>query len=169
MLESVRWLCGLERAGQLASACPDNRVITVCDREGGIWEMFRSARETGDGLLVRSDRGRRVAANGGTSELWDFMAAQPALGNKTITIRPCGGPRKRGERKARLELRAAMVDLAPPTDRTGDAAPPAMLAVSVFEPDPPKGREPLHWVLLTAEGEADINNARRSVAWYEAR
>ena len=169
--ESVRWLRGLERAGQLASACPDTRVITVCDREGDIWDMFRSARETGDGLLVRSDCGRqrRVAANGGTSELWDYMAAQPSLGTKTITIRPCGGPRKRRERKARLELRAARVDLAPPTNRTGDAAPLAMLAVSVFEPDPPNGKAPLHWVLLTTEGEADIDNARRIVAWYEAR
>ena len=73
--ESVHWLRGLERAEQLPRACPNNRVITVCDREGGMWEMFRSARATGDGLLVRSDRGRRVAANGGTSELWDFMAA----------------------------------------------------------------------------------------------
>ena len=81
----------------------------------------------------------------------------------------CGGPRKRRERKARLELRAARVDLAPPTNRTGDAAPLAMLAVSVFEPDPPNGKAPLHWVLLTTEGEADIDNARRIVAWYEAR
>ena len=80
MPESVRWLHGLEHAEQLASACPDTRVITVCDREADIWDMSRSARETGDELLVRSDRGRRVAANGGTSELGDFIAAQPSLG-----------------------------------------------------------------------------------------
>ena len=169
--ESVRWLRGLERAGELASACPDSRVITLCDREGDIWEMFRSARETGDGLLVRSDRGRqrRVVTDGGTRELWDFMTAQPALGTRTIAISPCGGPRKRRERKARLELRAAMVDLVAPADRAGDEAPLAMLAVSVFEPDPPKGKDPLHWVLLTTEGQADADSARRAVEWYEAR
>ena len=57
--------------------------------------MFRSVRETGAGLLVRSDRGRqrRVITDGGTRELWDFMAAQPALGARTITISACGGPR----------------------------------------------------------------------------
>ena len=81
----------------------------------------------------------------------------------------CGGPRKRRERKARLELRAAMVDLVPPTDRAGDEAPLAMLAVSVLEPEPPKGKMPLHRVLLTTEGEAEIDNARPVVAWYEAR
>ena len=169
--ESVRWLRGLERAGQIAAACPDSRVITVCDREGDIWDLLQTARQTGNGLVVRSDRGRqrRVAVDGDTRELWDFMNAQPVLGTKTITISPCGGPRKRRERKARLELRAAMVDLVPPSNRAGDEAPLAMLAVSVLEPEPPKGKMPLHRVLLTTEGEAEIDNARRVVAWYEAR
>ena len=168
--ESVRWLRGLESAGQLATACPDTRVITVCDREGDIWEMFCKAHESGDGLLVRSDRGRlrRVVDGGNTPELWDFMAAQPVLGTKTIELLPCGGPRKRRERKARLELRAAGVELLPPNDRA-NRTPLSMLAVSVQEPEPPKGREPLHWLLLTTEGAADIDNARRIVAWYEAR
>ena len=165
--ESVRWQHGLERAGQI----PDSRVITICDREGDIWDLLRTARQTGNGLVVRSDRGRqrRVAVDGDTRELWDFMDAQPVLGTKTITISPCGGPRKRRERKARLELRAAMVDLVPRTDRAGDDAPLAMLAVSILEPEPPKGKMPLHRVLLTTEGEAEIDNARRVVAWYEAR
>ncbi len=156
--ESVRWLRGLERAGQI----PESRVITVCDREGDIWDLLQTARQTGNGLVVRSDRGRqrRVAVDGDPRELWDFMDAQPVLGTKTITISPCGGPRKRRERKARLELRAAMVDLVPPSNRAGDEAPLAMLAVSVLEPEPPKGKMPLHRVLLTTEGEAEIDNAR---------
>ena len=132
---------------------------------------MQTARQTGNGLVVRSDRGRqrRVAVAVDTRELWDFMNAQPVLGTKTITISPCGGPRKRRERKARLELRAAMVDLVPPSNRAGDEAPLAMIAVWVLEPEPPKGKMPLHWVLLTTEGEAEIDNARPVVAWYEAR
>ncbi len=167
VLESVRWLRGLERAGQI----PDSRVITVCDREGDMWDLLRTARRTGNGLLVRSDRGRqrRVAVDDGTRELWDFMDAQPVPGTKTITISACGGPRKRRERKTRLELRAAMVDLVPPTDRVGDDPTLSMLAVSVLEPEPPKGKTPLHWVLLTTEGKAEIDHARCVVAWYEAR
>ncbi len=107
--ESVRWLRRLESAGQLAMACPDTRVVTVCDREGDIWEMFCKARESGDGLLIRSDRGRqrRAVVDGKTPDLWDVVAAQPVLGTKTIERLPCGGPRRRRRRKARLDLRAA--------------------------------------------------------------
>ena len=169
MPESVRWLHGLERAGQI----PDSRVITVSDREGDIWDLLRTARQPGNGLVVRSDRGRqrRVAVDGDIRELWDFTDAQPVLGTKTITISPCGVvvPASAANARPGLELRAAMVDLVPPTDRAGDEAPLAMLAVSVLEPEPPKGKMPLHWVLLTTEGEAEIDNARRVVAWYEAR
>ena len=127
--------------------------------------------DPGNGLLVRSDRGRqrRVAVDDGTRELWDFMDAQPVPGTETITISACGGPRKRRERKTRLELRAAMVDLVPPTDRAGDDPTLSMLAVSVLEPEPPKGKMPLPWVLLTTEGKAEIDHARCVVAWYEAR
>ena len=56
--ESRRWLEGLERAGELAAACRETRVITVCDREGDIWKMFREAATTGAGLLVRANRAR---------------------------------------------------------------------------------------------------------------
>ena len=44
-----------------------------------------------------------------------------------------------------------------------------MLAVSVLEPEPPKGKMPLHWVLLATKGEAEVDDARRVVAWYETR
>ena len=94
--ESVRWwLRGLEHTGQIAVS----HVIAVCDREGDMWDLVRTARQTGNGLVVRSDRGsqRRVAVDGNTRELWDFLDAQPVLGTETITINPCGGPRKRRE------------------------------------------------------------------------
>ncbi len=169
--ESVRWLQGLERARQLAAACPDTRVVTVCDREGDIWEMFVQARAGGVGLLVRSDRGRQrrvVRSDGSVADLWEAMAEQPVLGTKTVHLAACGGPRQRLKRTVILELRAAAVHLVPPKNRD-DRTPMPVLAVSVREARPPKGRDPLHWVLLSTEGEANLQHARRIVAWYEAR
>ncbi len=32
--DSVRWIAGLDRAQELARACPDTRAAAVCDREG---------------------------------------------------------------------------------------------------------------------------------------
>ncbi len=59
--DSVRRTDGLDRA--LAAACPDTRVVGVCDREGDFRELRDRARRTGAELLVRAGRGarRRVA------------------------------------------------------------------------------------------------------------
>ncbi len=148
----------------------------------GVFELNASQRDGGDGesesvrwlcggrLPVRSDRSRRhrVVAAGGTPELRDFMATQPVPGTRKIAIRPCGGPRRRQGRKARLELRAAAVELAPPSDRI-ELAPLLVLAVPARESAPPKGRDPPHWLLIATEGGADPANARRVVSWHEAR
>ena len=58
--ETRHWLDGLELAQRVGRACPGTRVISVCDREGDIWEMFEAqARdpEAGAGLLVRGSGG----------------------------------------------------------------------------------------------------------------
>ncbi len=44
-----------------------------------------------------------------------------------------------------------------------------MVAVSSIEESPPAGVEPLNWLLLCSEGEADAENAIRICRWYEAR
>ena len=44
--ENVRWLKRFDRAQEIVRACPDTRVVTVCDRKG-------------DGAVVESDRDRR--------------------------------------------------------------------------------------------------------------
>ena len=65
--DSVRRVDGLERAQEFARACPDSRVVTVCDREGDFWELISHAEQTGSALLVRASRGaqRRVALASG--------------------------------------------------------------------------------------------------------
>ncbi len=169
--ESRRWVEGLERAGELAAACPETRVITVCDREGDIWALIREAVTTGAGLLVRANRARSrgvITADGSLEDLWDHVAGQPSLASKTITIEACGGPRSREERKAKLDLRACTVTLAAPTDAT-DKTATRMLAVSATETSPPQDKEPLHWLLLTTEGEPSAEQARKVIAWYERR
>ena len=72
------------------------------------------------------------------------MADEPRLATKRIDIDACGGPRRRTARKGvRLEVRAAMVALAPPGNRPQTTPPLSMMAVHVTEPSPPADREPL--------------------------
>ncbi len=66
-----RWIDGLRRARERAAACPDTRVVSVCDREGDFWELLSGADLHGDALPVRASRPakrrvpgpRRTAAN----------------------------------------------------------------------------------------------------------
>ena len=181
--DSVRWVAGLERAQELARACPDSRVVTVCDREGDFWELLSRAEQTGAALLVRASRGakRRVAlASGDTVNLWDHVLATEPVGGRKIEVPACGGPNRRPGRTAKLTLRCTPVDLCPPKNREAEA-PIRMIAVSALEENPPrrlalpaakkrkKKQQPLHWMLLTTEGQADLDTACTVLRWYELR
>ena len=181
--DSVRWVDGLERAQELARACPDSRVVTICDREGDFWELLSRAEQTGAALLVRASRGaqRRVAlASGGDAELWEHVLGTEPVGERKIEVPGRGGPNRRRGRTAKLTLRCTPVDLLPPKDRESEP-PVRMIAVSALEEDPPRRpalpaskagkpkNQPLHWMLLTTEGQADLDTARTVLRWYELR
>ena len=169
--ESTRWLEGLQRARELQDACPDTQVISVCDREADTWEVLRKAAVEDTGLLVRANasRQRKVLRDDGTTrDLWAHVEQQPPLARKTIVIPACGGPRKRKERKAKLELRACEVVLLAP-NKAADQTPTPMFAVSATEREPPKGKEPLHWLLLTNRGEPTAESAQQVIQWYQTR
>ena len=122
--DSARWVDGLDRARQLAIACPGTRVVTVCDREGDFWELLSDAGTTGAELLVRASRGtrRRVAAGPGQSaDLFGHVLETEALGTRKIVIPARGGAHRRRQRVARLTLRCTEVELIPPAGRVGEA------------------------------------------------
>ena len=169
--ESLRWEREHERAQELARACPATRVVTVCDREGDIWALLATAASQGAGLVVRASHAaqrRVVLETGEEQDLWEHVAALPRLAGKTVEIVACGGKRTRPGRKAKLDLRAARVRLAPPR-KSRSRETVNMLAVSATEPDPPAGKEPLNWLLLTTEDRADTETAQTVVTWYERR
>ena len=180
--DSVRWVDGLERAQELARACPDSRVVTVCDRGGDFWELLSRAEQSGPALLVRASRAtkRRVAlASGEEADLWDHVLATEPVGGRKIEVPACGGTNRRRGRTAKLTLRCTAVDLLPPKDREREP-PVRMIAVSALEEDPPrrparstskkrKQNQPLHWMLLTTEGQDNLDTARTVLRWYELR
>ncbi len=169
--ESRRWMDGLLRARELSDACSSTRVVTVCDREADLWPLLRDAQDHGDGLLVRSNaaRKRKVILEDGSAEKLDaHMKGQPVTAHKTIRIAACGGRRARKGRKARLEIRACEVTLRAPA-AVKDKTPVKMLALSVDEMGVSPDQKPLHWLLLTTEGQASVDNVHKIVRWYEKR
>ncbi len=173
--DSQRWVTGLERARELAAACPDTRVVSVCDREGDFWELLAHAADAGAALLVRASRSakQRVGEPDGKKTcLWKHVAARPLVAVTELTIPAAGGPRARKERVARLEIRTAQVEVAPP-QKERDAEPVSMFAVSASEAGTGDGDEALHWLLLTTErpapGEAEAVHAATVLGWYRTR
>ena len=73
---------------------------------------------------------------------------------------------------ARLTIRCKEVDLVPPAEQGGSTIR-RMLAVSAIEENPPRSAarngKPLHWMLLTTEGEASFESACTALRWYELR
>ncbi len=172
--ESRRWRDGLDKALELAAACPDTRVVAICDREGDSWDLMEKAHAREASALFRASRSTRhraFDAAGGKPDLWVHAAALPLVAGKTIDIEARGGPRACEKRTGvRLEVRAGFVDLAPPADKPRGAPPLRMLAVRVLEIDPPpSAAEPLDWLLLATFGDATPNHALQLAYWYEKR
>ena len=137
------------------------------------WELLSRAEHTGAALLVRVSRGaqRRVAlASGGDAELREHVPGTVPVGGRKIEVSGRGGPNRRRGRTAKLTLRCAPVDLLPPKDRESEP-PIRLIAASALEEDPPRHpalpaskpgkpkKQPPHWMLLTTEGQADLDTA----------
>ena len=113
--ESVRRLRGLEQPGALEAACPQTRVVTVCDREGDFRALLHKA--TTQRLVVRASRAAKrkvLLEDGKIADLWDHVAALPVCATRTIDAN--GGARARKAHSVVLDLRAAGITLAPPND-----------------------------------------------------
>ena len=77
----------------------------------------------------------------------------------------------RPARKAHLRMRFGTVELKRPA-KTGVQDLPKSVKLSfveVIETHPPKGAEPVHWLLLTTHPLASANDAWQVVAWYKQR
>ena len=170
--ERLRWLTALDRVAELAKFCPDTRVMVLCDREADMFSMFERASELGLELLVRSSRGakRRAWLDAGDPprDLWELVESQPMSSLIDLDIGASGGPRARKARVARLEIRSLRIGVVPPRDFP-ESPPRIVGAVSAFEPKPPSGSEPLHWLLLSSRPFQDIQDAIQSLELYRRR
>ncbi|TXM73238.1 IS4 family transposase [Methylobacterium sp. WL69] len=168
--ESFRWITGVRTATACLGAVAES-LIVVADQEGDLYGHF-ARRPGGTDLLVRA-RHDRALAGGGLMRA--HAAGWPVLGEDTVTIpaRP-GQP----ERTAQVTLRAGALTFARPDGGAaqgtaqGAAHEPPTLGlhlVVVEEPEPPRGRTPLCWRLLTTRPVTQAAAAREMVRLYRLR
>jgi hypothetical protein len=164
--ESQKWLNSLEKTAQLQKTFPNLHFVNIADREADIFDFFLLAQRLKVDLLVRAAWNRRV--NHPEKYLWNHMKKVPVSGFVTITV-----PRKKGQthREARLSIRYAPVSLRPPKHRSKEKGlqPITLWAIWAHEQNPPKGVEPISWMLLTTIPVTSFKEALEKVQWYSCR
>jgi len=167
--ESYRWLQSFDATIQVS---PKNtQVVTVCDREGDIYEMFVMAQEKQASLLVRASENRALVADE-MKYLWAKIEQKPIQGELVVQIH---SNQKRQGRQANVSIRFCSVKLRPPWRPEQKKMPIVSLqAILVREENLPEnldklGHEPIEWLLLTNTLLRDIDDAFRVIGWYCCR
>jgi Transposase DDE domain len=161
--ESARWLAGHEAAAErLAEAAS---VVMVSDRESDIYDLF-TGRPAEVDLIVRAAQDRRLAEGG---KLFDALAQAPRLATKQVRVAPRGPGDK--ERIAEVELRATIVSIARPKNRSSRDTPASVIMtyVEAREVKAPAGKTPLLWRLLTTLPVTNTKDAEDIVNLYRLR
>ena len=159
--ESTRWLDSLRGSVDLLG--DPGRCIHVGDRESDIYELFCLARDLGTHFIVRTcvdrlagDGDRTVAAE---------MAHARVRGLHRVELRGAEGEAIH----AVLEIRARRVHVLPPIGKQRRYPALDLTVLHVTERDPPRGREPIAWKLLTDLPVRSRREAVEKIRWYAMR
>ena len=162
--ESGKWLDSHLRASQLQRDLDGTRVVSVCDREGDIYELLLAAQppDAAD-VLVRVQHSRSLT--GGAGRLIEHLDGLDAAGVRELAV-PRRGNQK--ARTARMAVRFARVTLEPPASKR---KLPALTidVVRTTEIGAPEGIKPLSWTLLTTVPTETLEQACERIDWYARR
>ncbi len=163
--ESLRWLEGYRRVSELMESLPETQLVYVADREGDIYEVLAEGAATQPCAewLIRAEHDRCLADGG---KLRERLGSAPVLAEAEFDLPATA---QRPARRIHQQLRVARVTLKAPhrSDRT--LADIEVTAVLAREVDPPKGEEPLEWLLLTSLSVETAEQALEKLQWYLCR
>jgi hypothetical protein len=161
--ESSRWIATAEQAKESLAAA---RMITIVDdREGDFYANWALTPADNVHLLTRL-RHDHAVVKGGTVRT--AMARLPVAAKAVVEVRERADRRPR---TAHLSLRFATLTLKRPANTIEKDLPASVRVnvVEVIELRPPKGAEPIHWILLTTHEIKTVADAWQIVGWYKLR
>lgn len=164
--ESRLWVQGVKNCGP--PPC-EGVVVDVSDSLSDTFEyMFYEGRQSRH-FVLRSRENRTLAERVGNHEY--LHNAVRSWRSRTADTYEVQGTKDRKAREACLCLSFGAVRIAPPGKRSGEYEniPLNLWAVRVWEPRPPRGEEPLEWILLTNVPVRTTADARERVSWYQSR
>ena len=168
--ESEVWGRVIDQVGTPAGAA---RFIHVFDAGADNFEVFCHMKQQGVGWVVRASQKHRVVldSQGQRRELSEVLRREPSAGLYKLSLR---SRKNQPAREALLEVRFVAIEMPIPAQATpymsacGIPTIP-MFAVHVREISPPKGVEPLDWILLTSETVKSFEEAWTVIGYYEKR
>ncbi len=158
--ESTRWIEGYERVAETAAKMRGTRRVYVADREADMVGLMQRAQALGTPAdwLIRAQHNRCLPQGG---KLWAAVLADVPLGVIEFTVASRHG---QPERTVRQHVRVKATTI--------PAADGQMIHVTCLiatEIDPPPGRKPVEWRLLTNREAADLDAAVQLIDWYRCR
>ena len=161
--ESRRWAETAQAAKTTLSTAA--MVTFVEDREGDIYQQWVEVPSQGFHLLVRAAQNRRVA---GDSMLFDVAKQFPTGAMRRVELAAKAGV---PARSADLTIRFGPATLCRPKNMPARGVPATveLSLVEVTETNPPRGVEPVRWLLLTSHPVPDEAAAWQIVDWYLLR
>jgi hypothetical protein len=161
--ESFRWLEGYRRVCDLQTVLPQTRLVYMADRDSDLFELFDEGQTGEADWLIRASQDRKLTDG---RHLWQAIREADVLGTLEFDL-PAAPDRP--ARHVVQTLRTARLQLKPPYRADKKLCALEVTAVLACEEAPPKGLEPIQWLLLTnlaVESEAE---AEEKVRWYVCR
>lgn len=159
--ESIRWLDSLRASVDLLG--DPGRLIHIADRESDMYELFCLARDLGTHFVVRTCV-NRLAGDGGHTVATE-MAEARVRGLHRVELRGAEGEAIH----AVLEIRARRVHVLPPIGKQRRYPALDLTVLHVTERNPPRGRKPIEWKLLTDLPVRSRREALEKIRWYAMR
>ncbi|MEL4897479.1 IS4 family transposase [Crocosphaera sp. Alani8] len=164
--ESFRWIESLREVQEVIKE--DIELITVCDREGDIFELLAEPLREGSQLLIRAAQNRRVKTEEQIDKLFSQLEKLESMAEIAIKLRRT--PRRK-PRIARLQVKWTSVDIQPPLNKPeyGQMEPIKVNAIVAEEIQAPKGEKGVKWVLLTTLAVNNLADAQKVLKYYTYR
>jgi len=158
--ESVKWQETMKKS--MNGMPEDVMCVTVCDREGDIYELFKAAELEGMYYLVRITQNRRTTE---TEKLLDYAKSLESGGVCVVQI-PRDTRNNRKAREAKLSIKYSEVTIRAPYSKNDSIR---AWVVAAEEIDAPEGIEPIAWYLLTNVPVTSFEESCARVNWYVQR
>ncbi|SCB56037.1 hypothetical protein GA0061098_10682 [Bradyrhizobium shewense] len=141
------------------------RCVHVADRESDIYELFCLAQDLGTRFLVRVQTNRLAGApadaepRDGAHRVFAQLSATPWAGRHYVAIGQ--------DETACVHVKFAAIQTLPPIGKQKRYTP--QLLTYTLEIDPPVGRPPIDWKLVTNLPVGDFTMAIEKLEWYALR